>query len=153
MKRLLQFCFHPDSIITLFLFFFFWIILGWMFFQPNIHNHFPFTGPFQGNRKCIPLHVHFVVIQVSCPWSFCEVPLGLVWPVFAEWLKGNLAFDNGISFHHIHGVPPTLGTWGFSNYTLVCVKLSIVWCSGPWREERGLREKRNHILSISAENI
>lgn len=100
-------------------------------------------------------HVHLVAIQTSCPRSFPEFPLGLAWPMLAGGLEASLALDTGISFHRVPHVRvwPTQATWGFSSHTLVWVKLTIVWCSGPCREVTGLRQKRNHILSISAENI
>lgn len=123
--------------------------------QTAKQNHSPILSPFHGDGKCAPspcsLGGHPDFLSTFHPW----IPIGLGWPMLAGGLVASLALDTVISFHHVPHIRvwPTQATWGFSSHTLVWVKLTIVWCSGPRREVTGLRPKRNHILSISAKNI
>lgn len=87
-----------------------------------------------------------------------QSPFGLsLAHVWRKGLEDSYGFDNVLSFHRVRHIQnsthPWHGTRALSNHTLICVKLTIVRCSGLWRGEAGLREKGNHILSISAENI
>lgn len=120
--------------------------------QKSKQNHSPAAGPVQGHGDGVPftrsLCGHRDFLSTFFPW----IPFGYS----LDRLEDGLAFDKGISFHrvpHIRRAQPTHGTWGSSNHTSVWVELTIVWRSDLWLEVTGLREKRNHILSISAENI
>lgn len=124
--------------------------------HPNSQaESFPNRESFPGDGKCAPfscsLGGHPGFLSTFLPW----IPVGLAWPMLAGGPVASLALDMGISFHRVPHIRvwPTQATWGFSSHTLGWVKSTIVWCSGPRREVTGLRQKRNHILSISAKNI
>lgn len=106
----------------------------WYRFHSNIQTKlFPNCKSFSGQWEMYSFYMFiFVVIKVSCPQSFCEFPLGYIWPGLQEWLEDSLAFDK----RHIISSGPTHSQslaypqyLGFSNHTLVQVKLTIVWCS------------------------
>lgn len=72
-------CFHSDSIIIP-LISFFLILLEEDVILTQISKQLQVLSRVMGN--VFLLHVHLVVIKFSCPRSFCEFPLGLVWPMF-----------------------------------------------------------------------
>lgn len=158
-KGLLQVLYSPSFHYYMTLFFYnpSWC---WYRFHSNIQTKLlPNCKSFSGQWEMYSLflHVHFVVIKVSLSTVFLWIPF---WATFglvcrSDW-KTALLLIKGISFHqvpHIHRAWPTHSTWGFSNHTLVQVKVDYCLVFSPWLEVTGFKEKRNHILSISAANI